>query len=90
MASNAVVCGPILPKFELIQDIMHVFDICKFKNDQINSNQEKVEKSILDVQWQLSGLTEIQTDPSFNALTHVLGTCKNEEDPIKMKALEWP
>ena len=26
----------------------------------------------------------------IQAFMHVLVTCKNEEDPVKMKALEWP
>ena len=45
-AANSVVGGPIWPKFELIQDIMHVLIICKFEKDRINSNGEKVVTSI--------------------------------------------
>ena len=45
-AANSVVGGPIWPKFELIQDIMHVLITCKFEKDQINSNGEKVVMSI--------------------------------------------
>ena len=45
-AANSVVGGPIWPKFELIQDIMHVLISCKFEKDLINSNGEKVVKSI--------------------------------------------
>ena len=41
-AANSVVGGPIWPKFELIQDIMHVLITCKFEKDRINSNGEKV------------------------------------------------
>ena len=37
---------PIWPKFELIQDIMHVLITCKFEKDRINSNGEKVVTSI--------------------------------------------
>ena len=37
-----VVGGQIWPKFELIQDIMHVLITCKFEKDRINSNGEKV------------------------------------------------
>ena len=54
--------------------------------------KKKWRNRFLDVLWQFSGLKEIQTDPSFNALTHVLDTCKNEEDPIKNEGGEarWP
>ena len=45
-AANSVVSSLIWPKFELIQDIMHVLITCKFENDQINSNGEKVVSSI--------------------------------------------
>ena len=42
--------GPLIPqkvpKLELVQDFMHVFVTCKFKEDQINSNRENVETSI--------------------------------------------
>ena len=46
MAANPQVSGPIWPKFELIQDIMRVLITCKFKEDRINSNREKVETSV--------------------------------------------
>ena len=45
-AANSVIGGPISPKFELIQDIMHVLITCKFEKDRINSNREKVVTSI--------------------------------------------
>ena len=45
-AANSVVGGQIWPKFELIQDIMHVLITCKFEKDRINSNGEKVVTSI--------------------------------------------
>ena len=45
MAANSVVRGPILPKFELVRDFMHFFVTCKYKNDLIKSNREKVETS---------------------------------------------
>ena len=40
-ADNSVVGGPIWPKFELVQDNMHVLVTYKFKMDRINSNREK-------------------------------------------------
>ena len=40
---NSIVSGLIWPKFELIQDFMHVLVTCKYKKDWIKSNQEKME-----------------------------------------------
>ena len=42
-AANSVVSGPIWPKFELVRDFLHVLVICKYKEDRIKSNREKVE-----------------------------------------------
>ena len=44
-AANFVVSGPIWPKFELVRDFMHVLVTCKYKNDWIKNNREKVEPS---------------------------------------------
>ena len=41
--ANSVVSSPIRPKFELVQDFMHVLITCKYKKDRIKSNREKVE-----------------------------------------------
>ena len=41
-AANSVVSGPTWPKFELVQDFMHVLVTCKYKEDRIKSNREKV------------------------------------------------
>ena len=40
-ADNSVVGDPIWPKFELVQDNMHVLVTYKLKMDRINSNREK-------------------------------------------------
>ena len=32
-AANSIVSGPIWPKFELLQDIMHVYVASNFKKD---------------------------------------------------------
>ena len=42
-AAYSVVCRPIWPILEYIQNIKHFLFISKFKKDQINSNREKVE-----------------------------------------------
>ena len=42
-AVNSIVSGPIWPKFELVRDFMHVLVTCKYKEDRIKNNREKVE-----------------------------------------------
>ena len=44
-AANSVVGGPIWPKFELVQDFMHVLVTCKYEKDWIKNNWEMVETS---------------------------------------------
>ena len=39
----SVISGSNWPKFELVRDVMHVLVTCKYKNDRIKSNREKVE-----------------------------------------------
>ena len=39
-----MISGPIWPKFELMQDIMYVYETSNFKKDWINTNLKKVEK----------------------------------------------
>ena len=41
----AIVSGPIWPKFELVQDFMHVIVTYKYKKDRIKNDWEKVETS---------------------------------------------
>ena len=54
-AANSLVGGQIWPKFELIQDIMHVLITCKFEKDRINSNGEKSgDVDFLNAQRQLT------------------------------------
>ena len=42
-AANYLVGGPIWPKFELVQDFMHVLVTLKYKKDRIKNNREKME-----------------------------------------------
>ena len=44
-AANSLVSGPILPKFKLVRDFMHVLVTSKYRKDRIKNNQEKVETS---------------------------------------------
>ena len=72
-AANCVFDGPMWPKFEFIQDIMHILVTCKIEKDWIDSNREKVETSMfltlkgssLCSQW--SYLAKILTHPIFHA-----------------------
>ena len=41
-AAKSVVCGPNWPKFELVQDFMHVQVTCKYKKDRIKNKLEKM------------------------------------------------
>ena len=86
MAAYFVVCGPIWSKSEYIQDGMHFLLVCMFKKDQINSNREKMETLIFRLTRAANSQAEIQDIQAFMV---VLVTCKNEEDPLKRKALEW-
>ena len=42
-AANSAVGGPIKPKFELFQALMHVIIACKYEKDQMKNSGEKVE-----------------------------------------------
>ena len=52
--ANSVVGGPIWPKFELIQNIMHVLVTSKFEKDRININRLRDDNDFLDAQGQLT------------------------------------
>ena len=47
--ANSVVSGSIWPKFELVQEFMHVLVTCKYKKDQIKNNWEKVKISFFPI-----------------------------------------
>ena len=85
-AANSVVDSPIWPKFELIQDIMHVLITCKFEKDRINSNGEKVVTSIFRRSRAANSIVSGGIWPKFKLIQvfmHVLITCKYEKDPLK-------
>ena len=42
-AVNSAVGGPITPKFELVQALMHVIVTCKYEKERIKNSREKVE-----------------------------------------------
>ena len=85
-AANSVVGGQIWPKFELIQDIMHVLITCKFENDRINSNGKKCGRRFFIRSMADNSIVNGGIWPKFKliqAFMHVLITCKYEKDPIK-------
>ena len=85
-AAKSIVRGPILVKIELIQKIMYALITCKFKKNRTNSNQDKVEISILRHSRAANFLFSRQIWPKFKlikALMHVLVTCKYQKDRVK-------
>ena len=60
-ADNSVVGGPIWPKFELVQDIMHVLFACKIKKDWLNSNRKKWSHRFLNAKEQLTLQSEVRS-----------------------------
>ena len=85
-ADNSMVGGPVWMQFKLLLDIMHVQYTYEFKMEPINSNQEKVAKSIFRRSRAANSVVCGQIWPNFKlvqALMHVIITCKYEKDPIK-------
>ena len=77
MAANSVVGGPMWPKFEPIEDIMHILVTCKLKRDRININRQKVDTSIF--RHSRAANFEVNDD------MYVLVPCKYEKDPTSKK-----
>ena len=78
--------GPIRLNFELRPDFMVVILPGKNEEDSIRVFTT-LHIDFSDAQGQLAWIL-----PKFNliqAFTHFLVTCKNEEDPIKTKGLEY-
>ena len=40
-AANSVVSGPTWPKFELVQDFMHILVTCKYKKDRLKTTEKR-------------------------------------------------
>ena len=94
-AAKTAVRGPILPNFELFRDIMVVLHTCKKEEDAIKNEDASVITRLYVVFFRRSRAAN--SEVSIGILSKfelmqpfivVLITCKNEEDPIKMKALE--
>ena len=63
--ANSVVSGPIWPKFELVQDFMHVLITCKYKKDQIKNNRENGGDRDIQVQMCEICVTQRQVTPKW-------------------------
>ena len=70
---------------------MHFLIVCKFKKDWINSNLEKVETLILDIQGQLTLLSVFESgrNSKTSTLLWLSLVPVRMEIHSKMKALEW-
>ena len=89
-AANSAVHGPIRSNFALVQDYMVVLLSCKNEEDPIKTRGASVFTTLYinfsDVQGQITGVGG-GIWPKFEliqAFMHVLFTCKNEVDHIKM------
>ena len=77
-AANSVVGGPIRPKFELVQALMHVIVTCKYENERMKNSREKVETPFfhhIPICYhgnQRLDLAEFQTHPSSHVCYHYL------------------
>ena len=95
MAANSAFLGRIWLKFELIRDIIDVLVTCMYEEDPIKNEGARVLTRFYDVFFRRSRATHSEVIggilPKFEliqAFIIVFVTCKNEEDPIKMKELE--
>ena len=87
--NNSSAGCPIWPKFKLIQDNMHGLVACKFKEERIISNREKVETPFPQLQIygnysRRSRAVNSGVDLSRDFMV-ILVTCKNKGDPNKNK-----
>ena len=71
-AINSAISVRIWPKLELVQDFMHVFVTCKFKEDQINSNRENVETSIFRCSWAANSIVSGPIWPKFELMQDIM------------------
>ena len=83
-AAKSAVGGPMRPKFELVQALMHVIITCKYEMERIKTGEKKwrhrfPHNPICYHGNQRLDLAEFQTHPS----SHVCYHCKHEKDSIK-------
>ena len=86
--NSSILCGLIWSKFELLLDIMHVFNTNKFTMDQINSKQEKVATSIFSRSKAGNSVNRGKIWPNFGLIQalmymYVIIKCNYEKDLTK-------
>ena len=97
---SSVVGDGTLTKFNIIQDFIVVILICKNEEDQFKMETTRVVTTDLLLlvygdffRRSRAAYSTVQgSRPNFEPIRDVMVvivTCKNEEDPIKMKALQW-
>ena len=93
MAANSAVRSWIWRKFELNQAFMIVLITCTNEKDPIKNGGIVVVTALyIDFSRTANSVVSSGTWPKFElilAYMVVCLACKNEEDPIKMKPLEW-
>ena len=84
-ADYSILCGPILSKFKLLLDIMHVLNTYKFKMDLKNTKRETGATSIFRCSRLAHSVVPDRIWSNFEliqALMYVIITCKYEKDLI--------
>ena len=81
--------GKIQPEFKLVRDFMPVLVTCKFDDDWIHSNWEKMETLFSPFKEHSranNSVVKSPTRPKFELIQDFLpflATCKFDKDPIK-------
>ena len=96
-AANSAVHGRIWLNFELIRDFMVVLVTFKNEEDPVKNEGSRVFTTsyinFSDAQGQITPESVVvsgRNSDSSKAFMHVLVSCKNEDDSIKMKELQCP
>ena len=95
-AANSTDPSPILPNFKPIQDFIAVIVICKNEDDP-NENEGARGLTSLHIDYcrcsraanSVVGDGNWQKFKLIQAFMVGIATCKNNEDPSKMKSLKW-
>ena len=85
-AANSASRGPIRPKFELVQALMHVIVTCKYEKERMKNSQKSGDTVFSNITLSVTMETSRWIWPNFKliqALMYVIITCKYEKDLIK-------
>ena len=96
-AAKSAVGGPMRPKFELVQALMHVIITCKYEMERIKTGEKKwrhrfPHNPICYHGNQRLDLAEFQTHPSSHVCYHYLQVWKasDQEKPRKSGDIVFP